>query len=90
MYDYGGFPAVVSVSKNGRGIEGELWEIDAGLLTQLDQLEGVDQGLYERSTVNLLAPNDQFPEVIIYLYLRDVAELPEVVARWPRELDFGP
>ena len=43
MYDYGGFPAVVSVSKNGRGIEGELWEIDAGLLTQLDQLEGFDQ-----------------------------------------------
>ena len=88
MYDYGGFPAVVPVIENGISIEGELWEISEDCLDAIDVLECVAEGLYERAETQLLPPNDQFGDVILYQYLRDVSELPDVGTGWSTSRDI--
>ncbi|MEM1296559.1 MAG: gamma-glutamylcyclotransferase family protein [Verrucomicrobiota bacterium] len=89
MFDYGGFPAVIRDEEQGYSIRGELWKIDDTCLSQIDVLEGVDSGLYERSTTLLEVPWDQKEDVIMYLYLQTTKGLPDVGGQWPKSLDLG-
>lgn len=60
MFRYGGFPALIDktlaevsgVTANNR-IFGELYEVDDSCIQDLDKIEGVDKGFFERRDVSL-------------------------------------
>jgi gamma-glutamylaminecyclotransferase len=80
LYNLGGYPGMV-LDEQGLSIEGEVWEIDESCRTQLDVLEGVDEGEYVLEPVPLLQPCDG--EVVQgYRYLRSVEGRPEVGTEW--------
>ena len=72
MYDCGTYPGLVE-DADGVQIEGEVWEVDDECLALIDQIEGVDQGLYARREVELMDWNGDRVEA--YLYLGEVEEL---------------
>ncbi len=82
MFDYGGFPALVSATADGMAIEGEIWQIDGACLAKIDELECVDHGLYERTTAKLAPPHHKLEGAILYRYLRDVSRLPDAGVVW--------
>lgn len=81
LYNLGGFPGMVAVSDDRYGVSGEIWLVDDACLTELDYLEGVDQGLYRREPVPLLKPYDS--QVIeTYLYALSVDGRPSAGNQW--------
>lgn len=55
---HGQYPAMVEADRSdvagpGLAIHGELWQVDATTLRELDRVEEVDQGVYERRTITL-------------------------------------
>ena len=81
LYSLGDYPGMVRVPDVPAGVTGELWAIDDACLKLLDQLEGVDEGLYERITVTLAAPADGEP-VATYLYLGSVTGRNALGSTW--------
>jgi gamma-glutamylaminecyclotransferase len=65
-----GYPGLVAGAP-GLSIEGELWEVDAACLARLDELEGVEEGLYARVPLPLLAPHAGIAAET-YLYRRSI------------------
>lgn len=60
MYGYGGYPALVNkelakISEVAaeNAIFGELYEVDDNCMIDLDKIEGVDKGLFERKAIDL-------------------------------------
>jgi gamma-glutamylcyclotransferase (GGCT)/AIG2-like uncharacterized protein YtfP len=53
LYDLGSYPGMVWVGQQGTSIAGELFEVDAECLAQLDEEEGVHEGLYIRQDIRL-------------------------------------
>lgn len=62
MFQLGGYPAMIDnthpegealLKDAGRSIWGELYEVDANCIYELDKIEGVDHNLFERKTVQL-------------------------------------
>jgi gamma-glutamylaminecyclotransferase len=82
LYSLGDFPAMVRAPGDVEGVAGELWAVDDACLKELDRLEGLDEGLYERVDV-LLAPPVTVPSAQTYLYLRPHHGLPPIGASWP-------
>jgi gamma-glutamylcyclotransferase (GGCT)/AIG2-like uncharacterized protein YtfP len=109
LYDCGTYPALVSTPQrttvatedNGctanrsGGVWGELYEVDDPVMSRLDQIEGVDVGLYRREIVDLsyfslvnlpLSPGAvDFVEkkaTIAYVYLHDVSSLEKCGSVW--------
>ena len=80
MFDLGGYPGMVE-SAQGLAIQGEVWEVDAAALQQLDVLEGVAEGEYALLPVKL-SPDWQGGEAKTYLYQRSIAGRPEVGDCW--------
>lgn len=76
----GWYPALVE-SEPGLAIRGEVWEVDDETLQRLDVVEEVSSGLYERRQISLQPPFDDAP-AIAYLYLQDVAGLPDCGDQW--------
>ena len=72
LYELEGYPGMVAAAENGQSIEGEIWEVDPACLCRLDEMEGVDQGLYAREPIFLLPPHEPIP-VQAYLFLGSVA-----------------
>ena len=81
MYDLGSYPGLIEVeSGSGDQIQGEIYRIDPTCLRQLDQIEAVDQGLYERREIRFdpplktldlpLKPLDG--PIAAYFYLNDI------------------
>ena len=71
MYDLGSYPGLIEVeSGSGDQIQGEIYRIDPTCLRQLDQIEAVDQGLYERREIRFDPP-------------LKTLDLPPKTARWP-------
>jgi gamma-glutamylcyclotransferase (GGCT)/AIG2-like uncharacterized protein YtfP len=70
MYDLGDYPGLVADASDTVGVTGELWEVDAATLAQLDAFEGVDEGLYQRQRVALMDTVNPI-QVHTYLYARD-------------------
>jgi gamma-glutamylcyclotransferase (GGCT)/AIG2-like uncharacterized protein YtfP len=81
LHDLGDYPGMVADSTDMAGVTGELWSVDAAALAHLDEFEGVDEGLYRRERVTLLAPFAD-AEVHTYLYARDVAGRPALGPTW--------
>jgi gamma-glutamylcyclotransferase (GGCT)/AIG2-like uncharacterized protein YtfP len=77
------YPGLVEAPARGQGlaIHGEVWDVDEPTLELLDQVEGVDSGLYERRPIRLKEPFDQL-EVIAYFYLGDVEGCSDNGDRW--------
>jgi len=100
LYDCGTYPALaerlhVEGTARSGGVWGELYEVDDPVMSRLDQIEGVDVGLYKRSIVNLSdfslvnlpfsAETVDFLEkkaTISYVYLHDVSSLEQCGAIW--------
>lgn len=81
LYELNGYPGMIAVAADREGVTGEVWSVDASALQQLDALEGVDEGLYRRESVPLLAP---FADrtVDAYLYARSVEGRRAIGADW--------
>lgn len=77
------FPGMISDDTDQAGVAGEIWKVDAACLEKLDDLEGVDEGLYRRESIRLR----DFPAeecVQTYLYAGDISgrsRLPH--GHWP-------
>lgn len=81
LYELEGYPGMVVDPTDRSGVTGELWAVDDRTLATLDQLEGLEEGLYRRGPVPLAAP-DQHRSVEAYLYLRSVQGRRHVGATW--------
>ncbi len=79
LYHIDYYPGMVRSEEDREGVRGEIWEVDARCLAKLDQLEALDEGLYERIQL-LLA--DQSGPVDVYRYLRSVANKPHIGPDW--------
>jgi len=82
LYSLGDYPGMVRAPGDTAGVIGELWEVDDACLAELDRLEGLDEGLYERIDV-LLASNPLAGSAQTYLYLRPHSGLAPIGSEWP-------
>ncbi len=82
LYSLGDYPGMVRAPGDTEGVTGELWSVDDNCLAELDRLEGLDEGLYERIDV-LLAPNPFAGSAQTYLYLRQLDGLQTIGSTWP-------
>jgi gamma-glutamylaminecyclotransferase len=81
LHSLGCYPGMVRAeAQAGSSIPGELWAVDAACLAQLDVLEGIAEGEYERAIAQLAAPHEHW-EALVYLYRASVARWP-VIAEW--------
>ena len=81
LFSLGRYPGMVRAPAGPAGVTGELWAVDDTGLEQLDELEGVAEGLYERVTVQLAPPFADEP-VETYLYLRDLTGQQAIGSTW--------
>lgn len=82
LWDLGGYPGMVRAAEGGQSIAGEVWEVDEPCLRQLDELEDVAGGEYERTAIRLLPPHADLG-VEGYLLLRSVAGCRDAGSSWP-------
>jgi len=82
LYSLGDYPGMVRAPGDTAGVTGELWVVDDACLAELDRLEGLDEGLYERVDV-LLAPNHLAASAQTYLYLGQFDGLQPLGSEWP-------
>jgi gamma-glutamylaminecyclotransferase len=82
LYSLGDYPGMVRAPGDGEGVTGELWAVDDACLQELDDLEGLAEGLYERIDI-LLAPNPHAGSAQTYLYLRAIDGLAPIGSTWP-------
>lgn len=80
LFRLGWYPGLVEDS-GGVSVAGEVWDVDNATLAVLDEIEGVDEGLYERRPIHLQPPFDR-EDVVTYYYLGDVAECSDCGAAW--------
>ena len=77
MYDLGDYPGLKEVEPgSGVGVQGEIYQVDQACLRQLDQIEGVDQGLYQRREVRLDSRKGlclPASQPVAYFYLGDTS-----------------
>ena len=78
----GDYPGMVRAPGDTAGVTGELWVVEDTCLAELDRLEGLDEGLYERIDV-LLAPNHLADSAQTYLYLQPHHGLAAIGSEWP-------
>jgi gamma-glutamylcyclotransferase (GGCT)/AIG2-like uncharacterized protein YtfP len=48
LYDLGGYPGMVETTDEPASVPGEIWEVSAECLAELDLLESIDEGEYAR------------------------------------------
>jgi len=60
MHQLSGHPALVEPSDEGSHVHGELYEVDEECLKQLDVVEAVAHGLYERKLISFAEINLAF------------------------------
>ncbi|MBL9180269.1 MAG: gamma-glutamylcyclotransferase [Verrucomicrobiaceae bacterium] len=80
LFDLGGYPGMIR-DDNGRAIEGEIWDVGEAGLTQLDVLEDIEGGEYERVVIEL---EGEFADQRVegYLYLRGTEGRRDAGACW--------
>lgn len=81
LYAVADYPGMVRSADPAHFVTGEVWAVDATCLAQLDQLEGLAEGLYTREPIPLAAPFADQP-VDTYLYLRRIAGHPMIGSTW--------
>ena len=81
MYNVGTYPGLIESPNDGLAIRGEVWEVTPECLTTLDDVEGIDEGLYRRDVIQLEAGS--FGTVQAYFYLQSVTGCPDCGEEWP-------
>ncbi len=85
LLNCGTYPGLVAVGAGqGIAIEGELWEVDQSCLALLDDVEGVDVGIYDRAPIEV---RDHPRPVEGYHYLGDSASLADCGQCWTLEFE---
>lgn len=98
MFNLGGFPGLIHATPDkaaGKRICGELYEVSDECMQKLDQIEGVDHGLYAREEIILDEVNIVFLPLYsstfqalqrkvaqAYIYLRSVSERKDCGIFW--------
>lgn len=85
MYDFGGFPGMVPVEKDGVSILGEIWEVDEAGRKKLDILEDVAGGEYALEVVQLAdvpEASGMMGPIHTYVYLQSVEGMPDAGTEW--------
>ncbi len=67
LISLGEFPGIVPDPDDREGVAGEVWSVDEFCLAELDELEGLAEGLYRRERVALQPPFAD-REVFTYFY----------------------
>ena len=80
LYDVGEYPALVTAGFGG-SILGELWQVTDERMLALDEIEGVNEGLYRRQTIRLEPPHHDLC-VTTYIYLPSVSGLLDISPCW--------
>lgn len=80
LFELNGYPGMVPDPK-AEGVHGEVWRVDPSTLAQLDELEGIAEGLYRREVVPLLPPFSAHV-VEAYLYNRSVEKRRKLGSSW--------
>ena len=80
LLNLGDYPGLLK-SADGVSVEGELYLVDDRCLRMLDEIEGVDEGLYKRARIQLLPPFDAIAAEA-YFYLRDVSRAQDIGSCW--------
>ncbi len=83
LIDLGEYPGLIEVGPSGLSIEGELWDVSTTCLSKLDVIECLDEGLYERRSIQLLDANDLQAES--YFYLLNTVGYPRCGTNWKRK-----
>ncbi len=81
LYALGDYPGMVRSTDASHHVLGEVWTVDAACLAALDELEGVNEGLYERIPIRLVPPFAEQP-VQSYLYLRSLESRTAIGSNW--------
>jgi gamma-glutamylcyclotransferase (GGCT)/AIG2-like uncharacterized protein YtfP len=77
------FPGMIPDEMDRIGVAGEVWKVDLTCLAQLDDLEGVDEGLYRREAIQLQGFSEN-ERVETYLYAGDILDRPRLPhGHWP-------
>ena len=87
LFDLGSYPGLVDWPE-GLSIHGEVYRVTSKCLAQLDEAEGVDEGLYARREIQLAQPTLhtlQINEPIhAWFWLGRVSNCPDCGTEWPR------
>jgi gamma-glutamylaminecyclotransferase len=81
LYELEGFPGMIVDPENGLSVQGEIWAVDDTALALLDELEGIDLGIYARQPIPLLPPHHTLA-VEGYLYLRPIVGRRDLGGFW--------
>ncbi len=81
LVNLGSYPGLVRRQEGGVSVHGELWDVTPECLAELDEVEGVSEGLYERVRASLLPPHAN-GQAEVYLYLGSIANCPDCGDRW--------
>lgn len=73
----GSYPGMIASTNASDSVVGEVWRVTSACLAQLDELEGIDEGLYVRVKIPLLSPFAGQP-VETYLYAQSVEGRPPI------------
>lgn len=80
LMNCGEYPGLIDAI-DGLSIEGELWDVDARCLVELDREECIDVGLYARRIIQLLPPHEETPAEA-YFYLGETRGLADCGTCW--------
>jgi len=82
LFDCGTHPAMVKVAVGGRSVKGELFRVDQKCLVRLDDVEGVEEGLYVRDFVCLCSPFETY-RAMAWFFLSPTKGLLDCGSEWP-------
>ena len=82
LFDCGTYPAMVKVAVGGRSVKGELFRVDQQCLVRLDDVEGVEEGLYVRDPVCLCSPFETCG-AMAWFFLPSTKGLLDCGSEWP-------
>ncbi|MCP4783849.1 MAG: gamma-glutamylcyclotransferase [Fuerstiella sp.] len=88
LFDCGAYPAMVKVAVNGRSVKGEVFSVDQECLLQLDEIEGVGEGLYVRELVHLCSPFET-SQTDAWFFVPPTLGLSDCGAEWPIGTDHS-
>ncbi|SFI91835.1 gamma-glutamylcyclotransferase family protein [Planctomicrobium piriforme] len=80
MVNVGSYPALIEVFQGGRSIHGEVWEVSPTALRRLDEVEGTDEGQYERRPIEV--QGWEYEGVQAYFYMWPTDDCPDCGDRW--------
>lgn len=81
LYALDGYPGMIPQPDDRDGVTGEVWSVTPEALTHIDSLEGIDEGMYRREPIPLLAPFANL-SVEVYLYARPVKGRIDLGSTW--------